>query len=68
MDMLEENGQVDEVLIRDEVICISHSANTFGKSINLTNLHLAVGKRVGQIRFFSFGMATGISAEKKIQN
>ena len=44
----------------DETDCISHSTNTLGKGMNPINLPPAMGKIVGQTRFFSFGEATSL--------
>ena len=38
---------VTRVQIMDEAVCISHSANTFGKGMNPTILSSAIGKYKG---------------------
>ena len=53
------------VQILDTAVCISHSVNTLGKSMNPTILPPAIGKIVGQTGFFNLGMATSLG-EKKI--
>ena len=52
-----------QVQILDETDCISHSTNTLGKGMNPIILPPAMGKIVGQTRFFSLGEAT--SQEKE---
>ena len=44
----------------DESDCISHSTNTLGKGMNPIILPPAMGKIVGQTRFFSLGEATSL--------
>ena len=46
------------VQIQDETDCISHSTNTLEKGMNPIILPQAMGKIVGQTRFFSIGEAT----------
>ena len=43
--------------------CISHSTNTLGKGMNPIILPPAMGKIVGQTRFFSLGEATSLEEE-----
>ena len=52
------------VLILDETDCISHSTNTLGKGMNPIILPSAMGKIVGQTRFFSLGEATSLGEGK----
>ena len=52
------------VQIQDETDCISYSTNTLGKSINPIILSPAIGKIVGQTRFFSLGEATSLGEGK----
>ena len=40
--------------------CISHCTNSLGKGMNPIILPPAMGKIVGQTRFFSFGEATSL--------
>ena len=49
---------VTQVQILDETDCISHCTNTLGKGMNPTILPPAMGKVIGQTRFFSLGEAT----------
>ena len=56
-----------QVQILDETDCISHSTNTLGKGMNPIILPPAMGKIVGQTRFFSRGEATSLG-EGKILN
>ena len=49
------NGQ-----IQDETDCISHSTSTLGKGMNTIIIPPAMGKIVGQTRFFSLGEATSL--------
>ena len=44
--------------------CISHSTNTLGKGMNPIILPPAMGKIVGQTRFFSLGEATSLGEGK----
>ena len=44
--------------------CISHSTNTLGKCMNPIILPPAMGKIVGQTKFFSLGEATGLGEGK----
>ena len=44
--------------------CISHSTNTLGKGMNSIILPPAMGKIVGQTRFFSLGEATSLGEGK----
>ena len=44
MVTIEENRHATRVQTLDEAVCISHSANTFGKSINPLILPSAMGK------------------------
>ena len=44
--------------------CISHWTNTIGKGMNPIILPLAMGKIVGQTRFFSLGEATNLGEGK----
>ena len=53
-----------QVQILDETDCISHSTNTPGKGINPIILPSAMGKIVGQTRFFSLGEATSLGEGK----
>ena len=52
------------VQILDETDCISHCTNTLGKGMNPIILPPAMGKLVGQTRFFSFGEATSLGEGK----
>ena len=52
------------VQIRDQSVCISNSANTFGKSMNLTIQPPAMGKPVGRTEFFSLGIPTSLGKGK----
>ena len=51
----------------DEAICISHNTNSLAKSMNPTILSLAMGKLVGQTRFFNLGMVI-IPREKTLNS
>ena len=53
-----------QVQILDETDCISHSTNTLGNGMNPIILPPAMGKIVGQTRFFSFGEATSLGEGK----
>ena len=53
------NGQ-----ILDETGCISHCTNTLEKGMNPIILPPAMGKIVGQTRFFSLGEATSLGKGK----
>ena len=44
--------------------CISHNTNTLGKGMNPIILPPAMGKIVGQTRFFSLGEATSLGEGK----
>ena len=55
------------VQILDEIVYISHSVNTFEKSINPTILLPAPGKIVGQTMLFSIGVKKENSAFKPIK-
>ena len=44
--------------------CISHSTNILGKGMNPIILPPAMGKIVGQTRFFSLGEATSLGQGK----
>ena len=52
------------VQILDETYCISHSTNTVGKGMNPITLPPAMGKIVGQTRFFSLDGATSLGEGK----
>ena len=52
------------VQILDETDCISHSTNTLVKGMNLIILPSAMGKKVGQTRFFSVSEATSLGEGK----
>ena len=52
------------VQILDETDCISHCSNTIGKGLNPIILLPAMGKIVGQTRFFSLGEATSLGEGK----
>ena len=52
------------VHILAETDCISHSTNTLGKGINPIILPPAMGKIVGQTRFFSLSKATSLGEGK----
>ena len=56
------------VQILDETDCISHSTNTFGKGMNPIILPSAMGKIVGQTKFFSLGKATSLGEGKLNSN
>ena len=61
---------VTRVQILDKAICISHSANTLGKSVNPNILPPAMGireytdKTVEQIGLFNLVIATGLEKKK----
>ena len=57
-----------QVQIRDETDCISHCTNTFGKGMNPIILPPAMGKIVGQTRFFSLVEATSLGEGKLNSN
>ena len=46
-----------QVQILDEVVCISHRANSLQKGMNPTILLQAIGKIVGQTKPFNFNNA-----------
>ena len=48
----------------DETDCISHCTNTLEKGMNPIILPPAMGKIVGQTRFFSLGEATSLGEGK----
>ena len=52
----------------DKTDCISHSINLLGKGMNPIILPPAMGKIVGQTRFFSLGEATSLGEGKLISN
>ena len=52
------------VQILDETDCISHCTHTLGKGMNPIILPPAMGKIVGQTRFFSLGEATSLGEGK----
>ena len=52
------------VQILDETDCISHSTDTLEKGMNLIILPPAMGKIVGQTRFFSLGETTSLGEGK----
>ena len=52
------------VQILDEMDCISHSTNTLEKGMNPIILPPAMGKIVGQTRFFSIDEATSLGEGK----
>ena len=52
------------VQILDETDCISHSTNILGKGMNPIILPPAVGKTMGQTRFFSLREATSLGEGK----
>ena len=53
------------VKILDKDVCISHSADTFGKGTNPTTLSPAMGKIEEQTGFFfNFGIAAGLGEGK----
>ena len=54
---------VTRVQILDETDCISHCTNNLGKGMNPIILPPAMGKIVGQTRFFSLGVATSLEKE-----
>ena len=47
-----------QVQILNEAVCISYT-HTLGKDMNLIILPSAMGKIVGQIEIFNFGMPSG---------
>ena len=53
-----------QVQILDDTDCISHCTNTLGKGMNPIILPPAMGKIVGQTRFFSLGEATSLGERK----
>ena len=53
-----------QVQILDETDFISHSTNTLGKGVNPIILSPAMGRIVGQTRFFSLGEATSLGERK----
>ena len=53
-----------QVQILDETDCISHSTNSPWKGMNPIILPPAMGKIVGQTRFFSLGEATSLGEGK----
>ena len=52
------------IYIINETDCISHSTNTLGKGMNPIILPPAIGRIVGQTRFFSLGKATSLGEGK----
>ena len=56
------NAAVDQIL--DETDWISHSTNTLGEGMNPIILSPAMGKMVGQTRFFSLGEPTSLAEGK----
>ena len=52
------------VQIMDETDCISHITNTLGKGMNPIILPPAMGKIVGQTKFFILGEATSLGEGK----
>ena len=52
------------VQILDMTNCISHYTKTLGKGMNPIILPPAMGKIVGQTRFFSLGEATSLGEGK----
>ena len=52
------------VQILNETDCISHCTNTLGKGMNPIILPPAIGKIVGQTRFFSLSEATSLGEGK----
>ncbi len=57
-------GHADSSSNLDETDCISHSTNTLGEGMNPIILPPAMGKIVGQTRFFSLGSATSLGERK----
>ena len=55
------------VQILDETDCISHSTNTLGKGMNPIILPPAIGKIVGQTRFFSLGEAASLEGNSEFK-
>ena len=55
---------VTQVQILDEAVCVSHNSITFGKGMNLTVLHLGMGKITGQTKLFTIGMACSLGERK----
>ena len=55
---------VIRVRIVDEIVCISHYANTLGKNMNPTILLPALGILVGQTGLFNYGMITSLGEGK----
>ena len=53
-----------QVQILDETDCISHSTNTLGEGMHQIILPPAMGKIVGQARFFSLGEASSLGEGK----
>ena len=52
------------VQIKDEFVCISHSAVILGKGMNPTILSPTIGKIAEQTGFFKLGMATSLGEGK----
>ena len=52
------------VQILDETDCILHCTNNLGKGMNPTILPPAMGKLVGQTRFFSLSEASSLEEGK----
>ncbi len=59
--------KVTRLQILDETDFISHSTNTFGKSMNPIILPPAMGKIIGQTRLFSLGEATSLGEFKPVK-
>ena len=59
-----EMDTATRVPILNETDFISHCTNTLGKGMNLIILPPAMGKIVGQTRFFSLGEATSLGEGK----
>ena len=57
-----------QVQILEETVCISHSTNTLGKSMNQTILPPAMDKIVDHTGFFSLGMAPSLEEGKLNSN
>ena len=55
---------VTRVQILDKTDCISHCPNILGKAMNPIILPPAMGKIVGQTRFFSLSEATSLGEGK----
>ena len=53
-----------EVQILNEVLYISHSANTLGKDTNPTIFTPTMNKIIGQTGLFNFGLTTGLGEGK----